>query len=135
MIYRGIDWAEKHHDVVLVGEAGQLLAKRRITDDAASYQILPDLLAEYDDSQDEPIPIAIETNRGLLVSLLGPARLSRGNGPLPPPPQRTRRLARLRPAQRPQQPDRPAPPLPPAARTLRRRDGLLNPVEQAQQAA
>ncbi|MFD3678604.1 IS110 family transposase [Streptomyces sp. NPDC058613] len=70
MIYCGIDWAEKHHDVVLVDDAGQLLAKRRITDDAAGYQILLDLLAEYDNSQDEPVPIAIETNRGLLVAIL-----------------------------------------------------------------
>lgn len=70
MIYCGIDWAEKHHDVVLVDEAGQLLAKRRITDDAVGYQVLLELLAEHENIQDEPIPVAIETNRGLLVALL-----------------------------------------------------------------
>ncbi|MFF2468409.1 IS110 family transposase [Streptomyces mirabilis] len=70
MIYCGIDWAEKTHDVALVNDAGELLAKRRITDDAAGYTILLDLLAEFGDTEDNPIPIAIETSRGLLVAVL-----------------------------------------------------------------
>lgn len=70
MIYRGIDWAEKTHDVALVDDFGRLLAKRHITDDAAGYQILLDLLAEYGDSEENPIPVAIETSRGLLVAVL-----------------------------------------------------------------
>ncbi|MEU6811083.1 hypothetical protein ABZ920_19265 [Streptomyces sp. NPDC046831] len=37
MIYCGIDWAERTHDVALVDDTGQLLAKRHITDDAAGY--------------------------------------------------------------------------------------------------
>ncbi|MGW2770771.1 IS110 family transposase, partial [Streptomyces sp. NPDC001275] len=60
MIYCGIDWAERTHDVALVDDSGQLLAKRHITDDAAGYQILLDLLAEYGDTEDNPIPVAIE---------------------------------------------------------------------------
>ncbi|MER5914655.1 IS110 family transposase [Streptomyces sp. NPDC001982] len=70
MIYCGIDWAEKTHDVALVDNTGQLLAKRHITDDAAGYKILLDLLAEYGDSEESPIPVAIETSRGLLVAVL-----------------------------------------------------------------
>ncbi|QDN54384.1 MULTISPECIES: IS110 family transposase [unclassified Streptomyces] len=70
MIYCGIDWAEKTHDVALVNDTGELLAKRRITDDAAGYTILLDLLAEFGDTEDNPIPIAIETSRGLLVAVL-----------------------------------------------------------------
>ncbi|MEU9120026.1 IS110 family transposase [Streptomyces sp. NPDC048506] len=70
MIYCGIDWAEKHHDVALVDDTGQLLAKRRISDDAAGYRMLLDLLAEYGDTEHEPIPVAIETSRGLLVAVL-----------------------------------------------------------------
>ncbi|MFC9916810.1 IS110 family transposase [Streptomyces sp. NPDC127197] len=70
LIYCGIDWAEKHHDVALIDDTGQLLAKRRITDDAAGYRLLLDLLAEYGDTEDDPIPIAIETSRGLLVAAL-----------------------------------------------------------------
>ncbi len=63
-------WAEKTHDVALVDDSGQLLAKRHITDDAAGYKILLDLLAEHGDSKDSPIPVAIETFRGLLVAVL-----------------------------------------------------------------
>ncbi|MFF4139580.1 IS110 family transposase [Streptomyces mirabilis] len=70
MIYCGIDWAEKTHDVALVDDDGTLLAKRHITDDAAGYKILLDLLAEHGDTEDNPIPVAIETSRGLLVAVL-----------------------------------------------------------------
>lgn len=70
MIYCGIDWAERTHDVALVDDSGQLLAKRRITDDVTGYQLLLDLLAEHGDTAEEPIPVAIETGRGLLVAIL-----------------------------------------------------------------
>ncbi|MFJ9909951.1 IS110 family transposase, partial [Streptomyces sp. NPDC101152] len=70
LIYCGIDWAERTHDVALVDDSGQLLAKRHITDDAAGYKILLDLLVEYGDSEENPIPVAIETSRGLLVAVL-----------------------------------------------------------------
>ncbi|KNB49373.1 IS110 family transposase [Streptomyces caatingaensis] len=70
LIYCGIDWAERTHDVALVDDSGQLLAKRHITDDAAGYRILLDLLAEYGDTEETPIPVAIETSRGLLVAVL-----------------------------------------------------------------
>lgn len=70
MIYCGIDWADKTHDVALVDAGGRLLAARRITDDAAGYQRLLHLLAEYGDTRDAPIPVAIETSRGLLVAVL-----------------------------------------------------------------
>lgn len=70
MIYCGIDWAERTHDVALVDDTGQLLAKRHITDDAAGYSNLMDLLAEYGDTEETPIPVAIETSRGLLVAVL-----------------------------------------------------------------
>ncbi|GAA2120775.1 IS110-like element IS117 family transposase [Kitasatospora saccharophila] len=69
-IFCGIDWAESHHDVALVDDSGRLLAKRRITDDAAGYRLLLDLLAEHGDRPEEPIPVAIETSRGLLVAVL-----------------------------------------------------------------
>ncbi|MEV6024656.1 IS110 family transposase [Streptomyces sp. NPDC052036] len=70
LIHCGIDWAERTHDVALVDDSGQLLAKRHITDDAAGYKILLDLLAEYGDTDETPIPVAIETSRGLLVAVL-----------------------------------------------------------------
>ncbi|MFF0170924.1 IS110 family RNA-guided transposase [Streptomyces prasinus] len=74
MIYCGIDWAEKTHDVALVDHTGTLVAKRHITDDAAGYKILLDLLAEHGDTEDNPIPVAIETSRGLLVAVLRTGR-------------------------------------------------------------
>ncbi|CAM5515037.1 hypothetical protein GCM10010256_84790 [Streptomyces coeruleorubidus] len=70
MIYCGIDWAEKTHDVALVDDTGQLVAKRHITDDASGYKILLDLLAEHGDSEENPIRVAIETSLGLLVAVL-----------------------------------------------------------------
>jgi transposase len=70
LIYCGIDWAERTHDIALVDDSGQLLAKRHITDDAAGYKILLDLLAEHGDTEENPIPVAIETSRGLVVAVL-----------------------------------------------------------------
>jgi len=69
-VFCGIDWAERHHDIALVDEFGELLAKQRISDDAAGYRILLELLAEHGDSPESPIPVAIETSRGLLVAAL-----------------------------------------------------------------
>ncbi|MFI0772717.1 IS110 family transposase [Streptomyces sp. NPDC021218] len=70
MIYCGIDWAERTHDVALVDDTGTLVAKRHITDDAAGYKLLLELLAEHGDTTESPIPVAIETSRGLLVAVL-----------------------------------------------------------------
>jgi transposase len=69
-VYCGIDWAEDHHDIALADRDGQLLARRRISDDAAGLAGLLALLAEHGDSGDERIPVAIETPRGLLVACL-----------------------------------------------------------------
>jgi hypothetical protein len=69
-VFCGIDWAEQHHDVALVDATGQLIAKARIPDDAAGYRQLLDLLAEHGDTEAEPMPVAIETSRGLLVAVL-----------------------------------------------------------------
>lgn len=66
----GIDWAESHHDVALVDETGQLVAKRRIKDTAAGFDELLQMLANADDNPGDPIPVAIETPRGLLVAAL-----------------------------------------------------------------
>lgn len=54
--------AERVRDIVLVDDTGQLLAKRHITDDATGYQLLLDLLAEYGDIEETPIPVAIGTS-------------------------------------------------------------------------
>jgi transposase len=69
-VFCGIDWAEDHYDVALVDQAGVVLTERRIDDDAIGYQLLLELLAEHGDDQVEPIPVAIETPRGLVVACL-----------------------------------------------------------------
>jgi transposase len=69
-VFCGVDWAEDHHDIALVDRDGQLLARRRISDDAAGLALLLDLLTEHGDSADDPIPVAIETPRGLLTACL-----------------------------------------------------------------
>ena len=69
-VFCGIDWAEDHHDVALVDAEGKLVAKRRISDDAAGFAALLQLLTAAGDSGEQPIPVAIETSRGLLVACL-----------------------------------------------------------------
>lgn len=66
----GIDWAEAHHDVAIIDGDGQLVAKKRITDDPTGLAQLVELLAAVGDSAEYPIPVAIETPRGLLVASL-----------------------------------------------------------------
>lgn len=69
-VFCGIDWAEQHHDVALVDAESRLVAKRRIADSAAGIAELIAMLAEAGDTQADPIPVAIETPRGLLVAAL-----------------------------------------------------------------
>jgi transposase len=69
-LFCGIDWAESHHDVAIIGSDGQLVAKKRIPDDPAGFVQLVELLAEAGDTIAAPVPVAIETPRGLLVASL-----------------------------------------------------------------
>jgi transposase len=69
-VFCGIDWAEDHHDIALADRDGTLLARRRISDDAAGLASLLALLAEHGDTAEDPIPVAIETPRGLLTACL-----------------------------------------------------------------
>jgi transposase len=69
-VFCGIDWSERHHDVAVVGGDGRLVAKRRIADSVAGFAELLALLAEVGDCEEDPVPVAIETPRGLLVAAL-----------------------------------------------------------------
>jgi transposase len=69
-VYCGIDWAEDHHDIALADRDGKLLARRRISDDAAGLAQLLELLAGHGDTAEDPVPVAIETPRGLLTACL-----------------------------------------------------------------
>jgi hypothetical protein len=70
LLFCGIDWAESHHDVAIIDSGGQLVAKKRITDDPAGFAELIEMLAAAGDCAEDPVPVAIETPRGLLVSSL-----------------------------------------------------------------
>ena len=69
-VYCGIDWAEGHHDIALVDGEGRLIGKRRIAETLDGFAELAAMLAEAGDHAEEPIPVAIETPRGLLVAAL-----------------------------------------------------------------
>ena len=44
MIFVGVDWAEAHHDICVLSEAGDVLARRRIPDTFAGVRALHELL-------------------------------------------------------------------------------------------
>ena len=67
----GIDWAEGHYDIALVDAEGRLVDKARLDDTMGGFATFVEVLAAPGDTADDPIPVAIETPRGLLVSALG----------------------------------------------------------------
>lgn len=68
--YCGIDWAEGHHDIAIVDQNGTMVSKKRITDDPAGFTALTELLTAAGDTAEDPIPVAIETPRGLMVAAI-----------------------------------------------------------------
>ena len=69
MIFVGIDWAEAHHDVCVLGGHGEVLGNRRIPEGLEGVAQLHALLGDQADEPDEVI-VGIETDRGLLVTAL-----------------------------------------------------------------
>jgi len=69
-IWCGIDWAEHHHDIAVVDEAGTLLVKRRIGDDLDGFGQLIGVLTELAGAQHLEVPVAMETANGLLAASL-----------------------------------------------------------------
>ncbi|AMU28550.1 transposase [Mycobacteroides abscessus] len=67
-MYCGIDWGESRHDVAIIDQAGTAISRAKINADATGFTELLDMLAEAGDSADDPIPVALETDRGLLVA-------------------------------------------------------------------
>src|SRR6266436_4792643 len=65
----GIDWAEQHHDVALVDEAGVVVAKRRIDTGATGFSDLLTLIAAHSENPGD-VAIAIETDKNLIVVAL-----------------------------------------------------------------
>jgi transposase len=69
MIFVGIDWGERHHDVCIVAMDGQLLAKGRIVDGLDGLARLQALIGQQAAGPDEVV-VGVETDRGLLVEAL-----------------------------------------------------------------
>src|ERR1700739_3081959 len=63
-----MDWATDHHDGAVVDDDGRVVAHGRVGNDAAGFAQLLTLLAEAGDSPKHPIPVGIETDRGLRVA-------------------------------------------------------------------
>ncbi|MBA2312861.1 MAG: IS110 family transposase [Actinobacteria bacterium] len=69
MVFVGIDWAEKHHDVCIIDKEGTILAKGRVVDGVEGIARLHAMVADHIEEPEEAI-VGIETDRGLLVGAL-----------------------------------------------------------------
>ena len=69
MIFVGDDWAEAHHDIHLMNEAGERLASRRLPEGLAGIRGFHELVAGHADEAGEVV-VGIETDRGLWVHAL-----------------------------------------------------------------
>jgi transposase len=69
MIFVGDDWAEDHHDVHVMDEAGLRLSARRLPEGLTGIRQLHALIASHTEEPDQVV-IGIETDRGLWVEAL-----------------------------------------------------------------
>jgi transposase len=69
MIFVGDDWAEEHHDVYVMDEAGRRLGSRRLPEGLTGVRQLHELIAERVEEPDRVV-VGIETDRGLWVGAL-----------------------------------------------------------------
>jgi transposase len=69
LVFVGIDWSEKHHDICIVDQQGEILTKGRVADGVEGLARLHEMVAEHAEDPEEAI-VAIEIDRGLLVGAL-----------------------------------------------------------------
>jgi transposase len=69
MIFVGDDWAEDHHDVHVMDEAGLRLASRRLPEGLSGIGQLHALIAEHAEEPGQVV-VGIETDRGLWLAAL-----------------------------------------------------------------
>ena len=69
MVFVGIDWSEKWHDVCLLAKDGKVLSRRRIEGSPAGFTHLQTLIAEHAEDPAEVV-ICIEKAQGPLVHAL-----------------------------------------------------------------
>jgi transposase len=74
-LFVGDDWAEAHHDVELVDEAGRVLIKRRLPEGIDGLSALHALIGDHlgEDQEPDSVIIGIETDRGPWVTALAAA--------------------------------------------------------------
>jgi Transposase/Transposase IS116/IS110/IS902 family len=72
MLLVGDDWAEDHHDVELMDQAGRTLARARLPEGAAGMARLHAMIGEQlgEDAEAAEVRVGIETDRGLWVAAL-----------------------------------------------------------------
>jgi Transposase/Transposase IS116/IS110/IS902 family len=69
MIFAGVDWAEAHHDVLVVDEQGRRLGGGRLPGGVEGIARFHELAARHTDDPGQVV-IGIETGRGLFVAAL-----------------------------------------------------------------
>jgi transposase len=71
-LFVGDDWAQDHHDVEVMDEAGKVLAKKRLAEGAAGMTQLHGLIGRFvpEDADDVAVVVGIETDRGPWVAAL-----------------------------------------------------------------
>jgi transposase len=70
-LFAGDDWAEDHHDVEVMDEAGKVLAKRRLPEGVAGIAQLHELIgAHLGEDADAEVFVGIETDHGPWVTAL-----------------------------------------------------------------
>ena len=71
-LFVGDDWAEDHHDVEVMSEAGKVLAKRRLPEGVAGIAQLHELIGRHlgEDADDAEVVVGTETDRGPWVLAL-----------------------------------------------------------------
>lgn len=69
MIFVGHDWAEAHHDVVVMNQAGEVLGSARLGEGLAGVRGLHTLVSQCVDDPAEVV-VGTETDRGLFVAAM-----------------------------------------------------------------
>ena len=71
-LFVGDDWAEDHHDVEVMNEAGKVLVKRRLPEGVAGMARLHELIGEHlgEDADGAEVVVGIETGHGPWVAAL-----------------------------------------------------------------
>jgi transposase len=69
VLFVGVDWGERHHDLCLLDQDGSVLAIRRIADGLTGVGELHALVTAHAEDPAQ-VAVGIETDRGLLVGAL-----------------------------------------------------------------